>query len=134
MNQQPVIVFVCEHGAAKSVVAATYFNQLANDQDLNLWAIARGTNPDAEISEPTVAGLSRDGLTPTDSSPEKLSITDAHAAQRIVSFCDLPAEYQDTTLVERWNDVPPVSEDYEKARDVIVQRIHDLLNRIRSSL
>jgi arsenate reductase (thioredoxin) len=134
MNQQPVILFVCEHGAAKSIVAATYFNQLAKEQNLNLSALARGTNPDAELSEPTVAGLSRDGLTPTDPAPEKLSITDTRAAQRIISFCELPAEYQDTTLVERWDDVPPVSEDYDKARDVIVQRIHDLLNRIRSSL
>ncbi len=50
MTQTPIIVFVCEHGAAKSVIAATYFNKLANEKGLNLKAIARGTHPDQELS------------------------------------------------------------------------------------
>src|SRR5260370_1083705 len=30
MSQNPIIIFVCEHGAAKSIIAAAYFNKLAN--------------------------------------------------------------------------------------------------------
>ncbi len=30
-DAEPVVVFVCEHGSAKSVVAAAYFNQLARE-------------------------------------------------------------------------------------------------------
>ena len=40
------VLFVCEHGAAKSVIAAAYFNQLASEKNLDVRAIERGTNPD----------------------------------------------------------------------------------------
>lgn len=133
MTQHHTIVFVCEHGAAKSIVAARFFNQLANEKGLNLNAIARGTNPDSELSEKEVIGLSKDRLTPIETVPQKLSTHDFQSAQRIVSFCELPMEYPKTLSIEQWNDVPPVSQDYEKARDAILVHIHDLPNRIRSS-
>jgi hypothetical protein len=37
------VVFVCEHGAALSVVSAAYFNKIAKEEHLNFHAIARGT-------------------------------------------------------------------------------------------
>ena len=132
MSQQRTIIFVCEHGAAKSIVAAAYFNQLASTSGLKWKAIARGTNPDNELSELVVRGLATDELTPSESRPQELSMEDVHSAQRIVSFCELPLEYGEVTVVEQWNDVPPVSQDYDKARDAILENIHDLLNRIRS--
>ena len=38
------VVFVCEHGAAKSVVATAYFNKLAAERGLPFRATFRGTN------------------------------------------------------------------------------------------
>lgn len=134
MSEQRTIIFVCEHGAAKSIVAAAYFNQLASTRSLKWKAIARGTNPDNELSELALRGLAADGLTPSESRPRELSMEDVHSAERIVSFCELPLEYGEITIVEQWDDVPPVSQDYNKARDVILKHLHDLLNRIRSSL
>lgn len=133
MSQQRTIIFVCEHGAAKSIVAAAFFNQLASTSGLKWKAIARGANPDNEFSELAVRGLATDGLTPSESRPEELSLEDVHSAQRIVSFCELPLECGEVTVVEQWKDVPPVSQDYDKARDAILENIHNLLNRIRSS-
>ena len=127
------IIFVCEHGAAKSIIAAAFFNQIAEQNGLNLRAAARATNPEAEISEPTVQGLSKDGLRPTVSAPQKLTLNDIQSATQIVSFCELPSEYEELTVVEHWNDIPAVSEDYDKARTEIVRRIHHLIDRIRSS-
>ncbi|MBV6401475.1 MAG: hypothetical protein CNIPEHKO_01776 [Anaerolineales bacterium] len=121
------VLFVCEHGAAKSVIAAAHFNKLASEKNLDLRAIARGTNPDAELSSNTVAGLQADGLTPTESIPQKLSLADVESTQRVVTFCELPEEYRSKTVIEQWDGVPPVSEDYEKARDAIVERIHRLI-------
>ena len=72
------IIFVCEHGAAKSVIAASYFNKLANEKGLNLQAIARGTNPDQTLSPKTVKGLMEDGLQPTESIPQKLDKRSKH--------------------------------------------------------
>lgn len=133
MLQQPVIIFVCEHGAAKSIVAAAYFNRLAKDAGLNLQAIARGTNPDAKLSEHAVKGLTKDGLISTEQSPQILSIDDVQSSQRLISFCELPVEYGTVSVIEQWNDVPPVSQDYDQARDVILERLQELINKIRSS-
>jgi protein-tyrosine-phosphatase len=133
MAQQSVIIFVCEHGAAKSIVAATYFNRLAEEQELEFRAIARGTNPDLALAETAVTGLYRDGLTPVAAVPQKLSADESQSAHRLVSFCELPSEYSEVSSIEHWDDVPPVSQDYGKARDVILENIHDLLQRLRSS-
>lgn len=127
MDTQSRIVFVCEHGAAKSVLAAAYFNQVATQMGLDLRAVARGTNPDQELSPQTVKGLADDGLTPAESVPHRLTTADVQSAQHIIAFCDLPTEYTHQTTVERWEDVPPVSENYEKARDVIIERIRQML-------
>lgn len=129
MVQDLTIVFVCEHGAAKSVIAAAFFNRLAQESGLSLRAISRGTNPDPELSPGTVAGLHADGLEPGEAVPRKLSPEEAESAQRIVSFCQLPGKYQNTALIEFWEDIPPVSEDYAKARDAILERLRHLMAR-----
>jgi len=121
-----IIVFVCEHGSAKSIIAATYFNQLAEQANLHVRAIARGTDPDKELSLQTVAGLDADGLTPTETIPQKLSPADIENAQLVVTFCEIPEEYQNKVILERWDDVPPVSENYESARDEIITRLKQL--------
>lgn len=103
MKQNSIIVFVCEHGAAKSILAAAYFNKLAEARHLSLQAIARGTNPDSELSPTTVAGLQSDGLSPSESAPQKLTLAEAESAERIISFCELPVEYQNKTTIEQWD-------------------------------
>lgn len=133
MKQNNTIIFVCEHGAAKSILAAAYFNQIASTNGLDLQAIARGTNPDPQVSELVVNRLAKEGLAPSEFRPRELSLEDVHAAQRMVSFCELPTEYSQSTIIEYWNDVPPVSQDYDKAHDAILEKVHDLLYRVRSS-
>lgn len=131
MDQTPVILFICEHGAAKSIIAAAYFNKLAMERKINVHAIARGTNPDPELSQKTIAGLKQDGVSLTETVPRKLSVVDLESAGRIVTFCQLPEEYQGkTTSVEQWDNIPPVSENYEIARDIILKHIDQLLQTI----
>ena len=130
MTQHPTILFLCEQGAAKSVVAAAHFNKLAVEKKLNARAVARGTTPDAELSPKTVEGLKKDGLTPTETIPQRISLTDVESATRIVTFCELPEEYQSKSIVEEWDGVPPVSEDYEKARDEILERLNQLIKQM----
>jgi protein-tyrosine-phosphatase len=130
MNQNPKIVFVCAHGAAKSILAAAYFNTLASENDLAMTAVARGTHPDAELSSRVVSGLSEDGLLPTESIPTKLTREELETAQQVVSFCTLPAEYLQKAVVEYWDDIPPVSEDYERSRDVIIQHLKELIKTL----
>jgi hypothetical protein len=46
---QPAVIFVCEHGAAKSVIATAYFNTLARDRGLGT---AAGSAQHARIPHP----------------------------------------------------------------------------------
>ena len=131
MSQNNVVVFVCEHGAAKSVIAATYFNKMAEESNLDLRAIARGTNPDERYSANTIAGFLADGLMVAELVPRKLSAADVESAQRIITFCELPEEYRNKAGIEQWDGVPPVSEDYEKARDAIAEHLNQLMKELR---
>jgi len=130
MSQDSLIIFVCEHGAAKSILAAAYFNRLAQERNLSFYAVARGTHPDEKLSPITVAGLQKDGLSPPESVPQKLSWEDIGAAQQVIAFCELPAEFQPSVKGELWKDIPPLSENYERARDVIVENLKHLVNNL----
>jgi protein-tyrosine-phosphatase len=123
------VLFVCEHGSAKSVVAATHFNRLAVERGLAHRAVSRGTAPDAELAPPAVAGLRGDGLQPDGSVPRKLEQADLDGAVRVVAFGDLPAELTPSSVVERW-EVPPVSDEYTVSRDAMLAHIERLLGSL----
>ena len=72
-------------------------------------------------------GLRKDGLTPTESIPQKLTLANVESAAQIIAFCELPKEYQNKIKVEQWDDIPAVSESYEKAPDVILVKLKHLL-------
>ena len=131
-EQAPVIIFVCEHGAAKSILSAAIFNKLARERGLNLRAIARGTNPDPEISPKVAAGLRSDGLASSESAPKKISKADLAGARRVITFCALPDDYPGSIQVENWDPVLPAIEDYGKARDKLADRIGRLLEELKS--
>jgi arsenate reductase (thioredoxin) len=122
------ILFICEHGSAKSVVAAAHFNRLAAQQGLELRAISRGTDPDAETHPAALAGLRLDGLEPV-APPRQLSAADLQTAAKVIAFGQLPANYSLPAGAEVWS-VPPVSDSYEVSRESMVQRIHQLLEDI----
>jgi protein-tyrosine-phosphatase len=128
MKKPAVIVFVCEHGSAKSIVAAAHFNRLASERNLKLRAISRGTNPDKELPAKTIEGLRADGIDVTGVRPGKLARSDVAGAARVVTFCKLPEAYANLTPVDNWEDVPPMSEDYGRFRDIVVERIKRLLD------
>ena len=121
------IIFVCEHGSVKSIVAVAHFNRMAEQAGLDYRAISRGTVPDTEIPAGVIAGLKQDGLTPSLLKPVKLDPVEARGAARIVAMCALPGEYADDKRVAKWTDVPPVTVDYAKARDVLVRHLRELI-------
>lgn len=124
------IVFVCEHGAALSVVSAAYFNMLAREQHLNLHAVARGTTPQRDIAVSARDGLKADGVPSEMKRPQALSQKDAAHALRIVAFCRLPAKYSRMAPVETWDDVPPPSANYGLARDAILKHVRELIRQL----
>ena len=127
MTEEPVIVFVCEHGAAKSIVAAAHFNWIAREKGIAARAIARGTHPEPALSDSAVTGLLADGLQPTEAGPRKLEPAEIAGARKVISFCELPREYEQEQRIEHWDDVPPISEGYEQARDAMLTHIRKLM-------
>ncbi len=123
---RPRVLFVCLHGAAKSVVGAAHFRRLAAARGLDAEAVAAGTEPDAELTPAAARGLAGDGLTPRPGRPRPVTLYDLGAATRVVSFgCDVkPGAGQP---VERWDDVPAIGEGYGVARDRIVARVERLV-------
>ena len=131
-EQPPVVIFVCEHGAAKSILSAALFNKLAEERRMNLRAIARGTNPDPEISPKVARGLQADGLAASETAPKKISKADLMGARRVITFCALPDGYPGSIQVENWDETLPAIEDYGKARDKLIERINRLLDELKS--
>ena len=131
-NEIPTILFVCEHGSAKSTIAAEHFNKLAGERNLPVQAISRGTDPDSIFPDNVVAGLQSDGLKIGEPRPQKLSQNEIDKSIRIITFCELPDQYENDHG-EDWSDVPPVSENYERSRDQIVERVKRILDEVHSS-
>jgi protein-tyrosine-phosphatase len=122
---QSRVLFVCQHGAAKSVVAAAHFRRLASARGLAMTAVAAGTEPDPQLGPLAVKGLAGDGLTPSPTRPRPVTLYDLDSAARVVSFgCPIaPARGQ---RVDQW-DAPNVSDGYEAARGRIVQQVERLV-------
>lgn len=119
------VLFVCLHGAAKSVIGAAHFKRLAAMRGLGIEAVAAGTEPDAELAPGAVKGLAADGLQAPLTRPRPITLYDLDSATRVVSFgCDVaPRRGQ---RVEQW-DVPAVSDGYEAARSRIVANVERLV-------
>ncbi len=125
------VLFVCTHGAARSPIAAAYFNKLAQDNDLNYHAVFRGTQPDQQLTKETIEGLVSDGFSIDDWLPQEVSIQDVDKASKIVTFdCTVPTVQSKNMTIE-WNGTPSISEDYNAARDVIKENVEQLIEQLK---
>jgi arsenate reductase len=122
------VLFVCLHGSAKSLIAAEYFNRLAAARGLGARAASAGMEPDDAIPPRVVQGLRADGVEVGDRHPGRPVPGDVEGAALVVTFgCDLGELAARATRIDRWDDVPAVSEDFKRARDAIVARVTGLL-------
>jgi arsenate reductase (thioredoxin) len=126
------IVFVCEHGSAKSVIAATYFNKLAKENNLPWQAVARGTSPDQSISPKTKQLLVEDNLFDKNFVPQKLSQQDVNVAKQVILFYELPKTIQPKDNIQSWQEVQAQNEDFKKLRDDIVSKITPLIDSLKT--
>src|SRR5436853_5257232 len=99
------VVFVCEHGAAKSVVAAAHFNRLARERGLSFHAVAKAAEPQEDVAPSAVRGLAAEGLEALPKKPERVTSAELSHASRVVSFgCDLSSAAPKGIAVESWAD------------------------------
>lgn len=118
------VVFVCLHGSAKSLMAAEYFRRLAAQRGLQV----AGIHPDPDVPAHVLRGLLGDGIDVRGRRPSPVSREELANAWRVVSFgCDLAPMAPPGLAVERWDDIPAVSQDWNAARDAILARLALLL-------
>jgi protein-tyrosine-phosphatase len=129
MSKSQRILFVCLHGAAKSVLAAADCERLAASRGLRIKADFAGTEPDAEIAPAVAAALRADGVDLGGKKPRLVTPQDVAAADRVVAFgCELGGAATPGPRVDQWADVPAVSDGLPAARAAIRARLERLLD------
>ena len=125
------VLFVCEHGAAKSVIAAAHFNKIAKERGLPYRAVARGTAPDATIPAGVRQGLERSGLELSVQRPMMVGKEDVSAAQRVITFeIGIPEAVVASTVPTDWRAAPSVSADFDIASAEIKRRVEALIDEL----
>ena len=127
----PSVIFVCQHGAAKSVIAAAYFDKLAAERGLPYRATFRGATPQDDLSVRAVEGLKADGVAIPSGKPTAISEADVTAATYIFAIgCTLPSAAKASGKGSDWNDVPD-DQGYGPMRDAIVRHVTALLDDLQ---
>ena len=123
-------LFLCPHGAAKSVMGAAYFQKLAAERGLRVQVDARGTEPDPAVS-PAVAQLLRDqGYAVPAEAPKAVAATDTAAADIVVSMgCKLDGFPAPRRALRHW-DVPGPGENLPASSEAIRQHVRDLVDEL----
>lgn len=122
------ILFVCEHGAARSTIASAYFNKIADSLKLNYKSIFRGTVPDSTVTKGTQAGLIKDNFKIENWKPEIVTENDIKNSIKVITFdCNIP----DLNVTEKWDGIPAISKDYIVARNAILDKVNELIKKLK---
>ena len=128
--QSKKIVFVCEHGSAKSIIAISYFNKIAKEKNLSWEAVSRGTSPDAEISAKTKELLADDNMPVPALKPQQLTQKDIDEAEQVILFYPLPKSLEGRDNLDYWLGIDAVNGDFERLRDDIVAKLLPLIDSL----
>jgi len=127
------VLFMCPHGGAKSLIAASYFNRMAAEKNLPFTAVAvAADDPYQSVPVPIVDLLERDGFDVRSFKPRPVTGTDLRSASKVIAVgCDLTKLDTQGTAVEEWNDVPLVSDDLPASAAAIRKHVIALIDQIR---
>lgn len=127
----PVVLFLCPHGAAKSVLASAYFERLAKERGLNVRVESAGTDPDPVVSPAVADHLQRQGYSAPASNPRQVTAKDLDSADVVISIgCDLSGLQKPRGRLVRWDDVPSPGTDFAQADAAIRKRVVELIEEL----
>jgi len=90
MGDSGSVLFLCPHNAAKSLLAAAYFDRLAGERGLPFSADSAGTEPAEGPAPAVVAALHAEGVDVSGYRPRHVEPRDLASAYRVISMgCDL---------------------------------------------
>ena len=132
-KQRPLVLFVCQHGAAKSVLAAELLERKASELHVPVDVRVAGVDPSETIADGVLTLFPDRADQLRDRRPRGVERGDVEAATVTVTFNvasdELPAR---PSRQLAWDDIPAVSEDPAGARDAIDRRVGELIERLRS--
>jgi arsenate reductase (thioredoxin) len=129
-KRTPTVLFICPHGAAKSVLASAYFERLAKERGLNVTVKSAGTDPDPAVAPAVGAHLSRGGYPVPTAPPRRVTAADMAADVVISIGCDLSEVPEPRGRLVRWDEVPALSEDFARADKAIRTRVIELVEEL----
>ncbi len=130
VSKAPTVLFMCPHGAAKSLMASAYFQKLTKERGLNVRVDSAGTDPEPELSRTVVARLQKNGYAIPIDKPRAATAADMAGADVVISMgCDLSKLPTPAGQFKNWN-VPDFSADF----DVAEQAIRDQVTRLVDEL
>ena len=114
------VLFLCPHGAAKSVIAAAYCKRLATRYGFDMSVDFAGTEPAEAISIEVIEKLKDEGIDVSDQRPRLVTEKDLVEADWVFNMgCDLDGMAPPRTPVVHWPDVPSSNQDLDKtAKDI----------------
>ena len=129
-SRAQVVLFMCPHGAAKSLMASAYFQTLAKERGLNVRVDSAGTDPDPALSKGVVARLQQDGYAIPIDKPRAATAADMKTADIVVSMgCDLSKLPAPSGTLKTWN-VPDFSADFDAAEQAIRDQVVKLVDEL----
>jgi arsenate reductase (thioredoxin) len=130
------VVFICEHGSARSLLAATLFNRLAEQRGLTVRALSRAVNAqtvDPKVPQAIIKNMAGDGYQVVAFRPQPVTASEAASARRVVVInYDDKIDAASTGLVDHWSGVPSISLEYENAKRSISAQIESLLRDLQA--
>src|SRR4051794_10079841 len=131
MEDTGSVLFLCPHNAAKSLLAVAYFDRLAGERGLPFRAESAGTEPAEGPAPAVVAALQAEGVDVSDYHPRHVEPRDLAGAHHVISMgCDLTDLWLPAERIERWDDVPPVSQDLKTAYAAIRRHVETLVTNL----
>jgi protein-tyrosine-phosphatase len=124
------VVFVCEHGSVKSVIASEWFNRIAAEQQIPLRSISLGISPDKAVPKKILENLKADGFDLTGFKPAHFEAERLSNEVMVVSI-GVDLENVKDLKIENWSDIPPASTNYTASREAIREHIQTLLKQLK---
>jgi arsenate reductase len=130
-QKRPTVLFMCPHGAAKSVLASAYFQRVAKERGLNVRVEAVGIEPQDTVSPVVAEHLQRNGYTVPVTKPRVVTKADLDEADVVISMgCDVTHLPAAPRRLQQWDDVPGPSEDFNGADEAIRRRVMALVEEL----
>ena len=130
-QKQPTVLFICPHGAAKSVLASAYFQRLAKERGLNVRVDAAGIEPQEAVSTVVKEHLERNGYSVPVTKPRAVTKEELSQADVVISLgCDVSRLPVTPRAIRKWDEVPGPSEDFNGADEAIRNRVIALVEEL----